>query len=123
FDQVESTLRQSSELTDAFAAYDNLNTTLISKIPVMERLRSKLVLKGLMLLSLDSEGATASDIAAAMLIFDERDPQSAISFVEDLLEKMSAASNGQVWKMERDGRAAKFGFSLSGKEHFNTALT
>jgi len=122
FDQVESTLRESPELTDAFAAYDDLNATLISKIPVMERLRSKLVLKGLMLLSLDSEGATASDIAAAMLIFDEREPQSAISFVENLLEKMSAASSGSVWKMERDGRAAKFGFSLTGKEHFNTAL-
>ena len=122
FDQVESTLRKSPELSDAFAAYDDLNEKLISKIPVMERLRSKLVLKGLMLLSLDSEGATASDIAAAMVIFDERDPQSAISFVENLLEKMSAVSNGRVWKMERDGRAAKYGFSLSGKEHFNTAL-
>src|SRR5262249_35877137 len=72
--------------------------------------------------SLDSEGATANDIAAAMLIFDVREPQSAIDFVENLLEKIAAASDGRVWKMERDGRAAKFGFSLSGKEHFNTAL-
>ncbi|HEY2865694.1 MAG TPA: hypothetical protein VGJ02_01265, partial [Pyrinomonadaceae bacterium] len=55
-------------------------------------------------------------------IFDEREPQSTISLVENLLEKMAAASNGHVWKMERDGRAAKYGFSLSGKEHFNTAL-
>ncbi|HYJ90318.1 MAG TPA: hypothetical protein VEV84_03345, partial [Pyrinomonadaceae bacterium] len=122
FDQVEDNLRKSADLKDAFSAYDSLNETLISKIPVMERLRSKLVLKGLMLLSLDSEGATASDIAAAMLLFDEREPQSAISFVENLLEKISSASDSRVWKMERDGRAAKFGFSLSGKEHFNTAL-
>jgi hypothetical protein len=122
FDRVEKNLRNAPDLTDAFAAYDSINEKLISKVPVMERLRSKLVLKGLMLLSLDSEGATANEIAAAMLIFDVREPQSAIDFVENLLEKISDASDGRVWKMERDGRAAKYGFSLSGKEHFNTAL-
>jgi hypothetical protein len=122
FDSVEKSLRQSTDLQDVFAVYDALNERVVSKSPVMERLRAKLVLKGLLLLSLDSEGATASDISAAMLIFDERDPQSAITFVDDLLEKLVANADGGLWRMEREGRAVKYGFNLSGKEHFNTAL-
>jgi hypothetical protein len=123
FDTVEKSLRKAGDLRDVFAAYDSLNESVINKIPVLERLRAKLVLKGLMLLSLDSEGATASDIAAAMLIFDERDPEAAINFIHGLLEKLVSASDGRLWRMEREGRAAKYGFNLSGKEHFNTALS
>lgn len=123
FDSVEKSLRRSTDLQDVFAAYDALNERVVSKVPVMERLRGKLVLKGLLMLSLDSEGATASDISAAMLIFDERDPQSVITFVDDLLEKFVDNADGRLWRMEREGRAVKYGFNLSGKEHFNTALS
>jgi hypothetical protein len=123
FDRVEKALRQSADLKDVFAAYDAVNEKVVNKTAVMERLRAKLVLKGLLMLSLDSEGATASDVASAMLIFDERDPGSAITFVENLLENLIAASEGGLWKMEREGRASKYGFNLSGKEHFNTALS
>ena len=123
FDSVEKNLRKSSYLQDVFATFDDLNDKVISKAPVMERLRSKLVLKGLLMLSLDSEGATGSDIAAAMLIFDERDPGSATKFVEELLEKLVDASDGRLWRMEREGRAVNYGFNLSSKEHFNTALS
>ena len=123
FDSVEKSLRRSTDLEDVFASYDELNEAVVSKAPVMERLRARLVLKGLLMLSLDSEGATAADIAAAMLIFDERDPKSASSFVENLLEKFVTAAEGRLWRMEREGRAVKYGFNLSGKEHFNTALS
>jgi hypothetical protein len=123
FDSVEKSLRKSNDLQDVFTAYDSLNESVVSKVPVMERLRAKLVLKGLLMLSLDSEGATASDIAAAMLIFDERDPKSAVSFVENLLDKFVSVSDGRLWRMEREGRAVKYGFNLSGKEHFITALS
>lgn len=122
FDHVEDGLRKATDLTDAFASYDSLNTNIVNKIPVMDRLKAKLVLKCLMLLSLDSEGATAGDIACAALIFDEHEPKAAIAFVEKLLEKLAGASEGRLWRMEREGRAVKYGFSLSGKEHFNTAL-
>lgn len=122
FDSVEKSLRKSPDLEDIFVAYDSLNESIVSKVPVLERLRAKLVLKGLMLLSLDSEGATATDIAAAMLIFDERDPRATIAFIEDLLERFIAASDTKLWRMEREGRAVKYGFNLSGKEHFNNAL-
>ena len=122
FDSVEKDLRSAPDLEDIFAAYDSLNQSVVSKVPVIERLRAKLVLKGLMLLSLDSEGATASDIAAAMLMFDERDPDGTIRFIQALLEKLVSASDGKLWRMERDGRAVRYGFNLSGKEHFNSAL-
>src|SRR4051812_27636118 len=75
FDTVEKSLREAGGMDDVFETYDALKEAVIDKAPIMERLRAKLVLKGLLLLSLDSEGATASDIAAAMMIFDDRDPQ------------------------------------------------
>ena len=62
------------ELKEVFAAYDLLNTEVIGKIPVMQRLQAKLILKALLLLSLDGSGTSASEISAAMLIFDEDDP-------------------------------------------------
>ena len=123
FDSVEKSLRRSTDLQDVFNTFDSLNERVVTKSPVMERLRAKLVLKGLLMLSLDSEGATASDIAAAMLIFDERDQQSALAFVENLLERFVSEAEGRLWRMEREGRAVKYGFNLSGKEHFNTALS
>ena len=122
FDTVEKSLRKSPDLADIFAAYDSLNERVVSKVPVLERLKAKLVLKALMLLSLDSEGATAVDVGAAMFIFDERDPKAAVTFIEELLEKFVAGSENRLWRMEREGRAVKYGFNLSGKEHFNTAL-
>jgi hypothetical protein len=122
FDTVEKSLRKSNDLADVFEAYDSLNDSVVNKVPVLERLKAKLVLKGLLLLSLDSEGATASDIAASMLIFDERDTRASVVWIEGLLERLVEASNGRLWRMEREGRAVKYGFNLSGKEHFNTAL-
>ena len=74
FDRVETNLRKTEELKEVFAAYDKLNTDIIGQIPVMQRLQAKLILKALLLLSLDGNGTTASDISAAMLIFDENDP-------------------------------------------------
>jgi len=122
FDSVEKNLRRSVDLADVFSAYDAINEKVVNKAPVMDRLRAKLVLKGLLLLSLDSEGATANDIAAAMLIIDERDPAAAVAFIENLLEKFHSASDGKLWRMERSGRSLKYGFNLSGQEHFNSSL-
>jgi hypothetical protein len=122
FDTVEKSLRKSADLADVFETYDSLNDSVINKVSVLERLKAKLVLKGLLMLSLDSEGATASDIAAAMLIFDERDKHASVTWIAGLLERLVETSEGRLWRMEREGRAVKYGFNLSGKEHFNTAL-
>ncbi|MFL6375692.1 MAG: hypothetical protein ACJ73D_13575 [Pyrinomonadaceae bacterium] len=69
FDSVESKLRHVAELKDAFDTFDHIERDVISKAPVATRLPAKLILKGLFLLSLDGQGASASEIAAAMMIY------------------------------------------------------
>ncbi|HSI88130.1 MAG TPA: DUF6079 family protein, partial [Pyrinomonadaceae bacterium] len=91
FDAAESSLRKMADLQDAFAAYDKLNSEVVAKIPVIQRLQAKLILKALLLLSLDGRGATAEDICAAMLIYDESDPQKAAEVVKGIIEQFSAA--------------------------------
>jgi hypothetical protein len=71
FDSVEQRLRGVTELKDAFAAFERLEREVVAKAPVAIRLHAKLVLKGLFLLSLDGQGATADGIAAGMMIFSE----------------------------------------------------
>ena len=44
----------------------------------MQRLQAKLILKALLLLSLDGHGGTANDICASVLIFEESDPAKAV---------------------------------------------
>jgi hypothetical protein len=122
FDVVEKDLRKSADLTGPFEVYDKLNSTVVSKIPVMQRLKAKLVLKGLMLLSLNGEGSTSADVAAAMLLFDDPGQQTAAEFVDELIEKFKAAAPEGVLEIRPEGRAPKFGFRLSGQEDLEGAL-
>lgn len=122
FDGVENSLRKIADLKDSFAAFDRLNDGVVNQIPVMQRLTAKLVLKGLLLLSLDGGGATSSDIASSMLIIDERDPQAAVQVVDNVIAKLIESAPNEIWKQEQEGRAPKFGFKLSGKEDLNSAL-
>ena len=62
---VEAALRKADDLSEAFAAFDNINKTFIAQISIMQRLQAKLVLKALFLLSLEGEGTTAAEIGAA----------------------------------------------------------
>ena len=59
FDKSERALRKIEELKEGFAAYDKLNAEVVSTVPVMQRLQAKLVLKALLLLSLDGQGTSA----------------------------------------------------------------
>lgn len=122
FDVVEKDLRNAADLDELFSVYDELNAKVVSKIPVMQRLKAKLVLKALMLLSLNGEGVTAGDIAAAMLIYDERDALTAVAFVEDLLAQFAATAGKGIWTLEQEGRSPKYGFRLSGNENLESAL-
>jgi hypothetical protein len=69
FDGVEPKLRQIAELKEAFATFDSIEQEVIAKAPVTARLTAKLILKGLFLLSMDGQGASADDIAAAMMLY------------------------------------------------------
>lgn len=123
FDFVEHTLRKSKDLQDAFATFDKINAEIIASIPVMQRLQAKLILKALLILSLDSDGTTASEISAAMLIYNESDFQNSIKTVEDVLESFANAFPEQIHRIAEVGRETRFGLKVSGKDNLNVALT
>ena len=123
FDNAENGLRKIEDLAEAFAAYDSLNSTVVGKIPVMQRLQAKLVLKALLLLSLDGQGATAGDICASVLIFEESDPQKAVKTVEDLLKRFAEALPEEFRVVSEEGVETRYSFKVSSKENLNNALT
>lgn len=122
FDSVENSLRKSEDLKDAFETYDLINEQIIANIPIMQRLQAKLILKALLVLSLNGEGTTASEISSAMLIFNENDPNGSIKNVEDLVETFCSAFPEKINRIEEEGREARYGLKISGKDNLNNAL-
>ena len=122
FDNAEPGLRKIEDLREAFAAYDLLNSGVVSKIPVMQRLQAKLVLKALLLLSLDGQGATANEICASMLIFDEADPEKAVGTVDGLIAKFAEVMPEDVRSFSGEGLETRYGFKVSSKDNLNQAV-
>lgn len=122
FDCAEQDLRRVEELREAFASYDKLNSEVVGQIPVMQRLQAKLILKGLLLLSLDGNGTTAGEISAAMLIFDESNPQGGLRAVEDLLESFVARLPDQIQRKAEEGREVRYSLKVSVTDDLNNAL-
>ena len=122
YDNAESGLRKIEDLHEAFAAYDILNSTVVNKIPVMQRLQAKLILKALLLLSLDGQGATASEICASELIFDESDPERSIATVVELLQTFAEALPDDIRVSADEGVEPRYSFKVSSKESLNNAL-
>lgn len=122
FDSVETSLRKIDVLEEAFQIYDRLNTEIVGQIPVMQRLQAKLILKALLLLSLDGNGTTAAEISAAMLIYDENDPQKAIKNVEDLLGTFYNALPEGIVKTIEAGREIRYSLKAENKDNLNNIL-
>ncbi|HMQ03452.1 MAG TPA: hypothetical protein PKD26_06015 [Pyrinomonadaceae bacterium] len=122
FDSAESGLRKIDDLSEAFAAYDSINSSVVNKIPVMQRLQAKLILKALLLLSLDGQGATASEICASELVFDEADPQKAAITVEALLRRFADELQNDIRVVADDATGARYSFKVSSKENLNNEL-
>ncbi|HEY0050008.1 MAG TPA: DUF6079 family protein, partial [Pyrinomonadaceae bacterium] len=122
FDRTEIALRKAKDLREAFITYDQLSSEVISHVPVMQRLQAKLVLKALMLLSLDGDGTTASEISAAMLIYDENAPQNSIKQVEDLLETFVSIFPEAVNLKQEADREIRYSLKVSSKDSLNVAL-
>lgn len=122
FDSAEKGLRKIDDLKEAFDAYDRLNSDVVAKIPVMQRLQAKLILKALLLLSLDGQGTTAAEITAGMLIFDEKDTQKAAKTVEELIRTFAAALPEDVRVNADEGREIKYSLKVSSKDKLNNAL-
>jgi hypothetical protein len=115
-------LRKVEELKESFLVYDQINAQVVAQIPIMHRLQAKLVLKALMILSFDGAGATAGEINAAMLIFDESDPNNARGIVEDLLEKIVSVFPDGIQKTVVGDRENRYKFKVESKENLNNAL-
>ena len=122
FDSVEKSLRTIPDLEEAFVAYDHLNAEVVGKIPILRRLQAKLVLKALLILSLDGQGTTAGEISAAMLIFDEEDPEKAIGIVDELVRRFADELPEEIQILAEEGRETRYGFRVSSKDSLNKAL-
>lgn len=123
FDSTENALRKVEELKETFQIYDQVNSQVVGQIPVMQRLQAKLILKALMLLSLNGEGTTAGDIAAAILIYDETDPAKSIEEVENLLDTFAASIPEGITRKTEDGRENHYFLRVGSKDNLNNALT
>lgn len=112
FDRTERGLRLAANLKDALNAYDHLARHGVSQVPIMQRLQAKLILKGLFVLSLDGRGATARELGAAMLLYDEQQPAAAIERIENVLNIFAqTAPSGSLQKNEDEGEA-RYHFSI-----------
>ncbi len=123
FDKTELSLRKSDDLQDAFAAFDKINAEIIGQIPIMQRLQARMILKALMLLSLDGDGTTASEISAAMLIYDENDPKKGLQLVEELLQAFAAGCPENVNAKIEEGRETRYSLKVSTKDSLLDTLS
>lgn len=117
FDKAENELRKVEELKEAFDAYDRLNSDVVAKIPVMQRLQAKLILKALLILSLEGQGTTAGEVSSGTLIFDESDPKKANKTVEEIVRMFAAAmpDDVRVYAAE-EGREVRYGLKIGSNE-------
>ncbi|MEO6655906.1 MAG: DUF6079 family protein [Pyrinomonadaceae bacterium] len=123
FDSVENKLRSVPDLKDGFAAFDKIEQDVISKTPVQFRLPAKLILKGLLMLSLNGHGSSASEIAASMMIFDDSTTGVARLDVAALLESFAQQLPTSIEKIDRENGDAKYCFRMSAKDSDNDVLT
>lgn len=121
FDRAEYDMRKAEELKDAFTTYDRLATVTVTQFPIMQRLQAKLILKGLFVLSLDGRGASASDLGAAMLIYDEAQPAASIDRIEGMLARFNEAAPDSLRRSE-DGSEVRYCFSIGASAAFEDAL-
>lgn len=120
FDRVEHDLRKSEELQEVFEKYDSL-LGVVAKIPVMQRLQAKIVLKGLFLLSLSGRKVSAAEMSASLLIYDENQPAAAVEKISSMLETFAAEEDGQIQREEENGEI-RYAFGLKESVNFEASL-
>jgi hypothetical protein len=121
FGNVESKLRKVPELKTAFDHFDTIEREVINKAPVQSRLSAKLSLKGLLLLSLDGQGASSSAIAASMMISEDIDARGAS--VADILNSFVEAFPNVVTRIPGEGPDARYRLNLGISEGLDIAIS
>ncbi len=122
FGNVESKLRNIPQLKSAFNDFDALEREVVQKTDVQFRLQAKLILKGLFLLSLDGQGATAANISASMMVFDEQDPQAGLEKVEELLDKFAMGFPDAVSRSQEKGSRARYCLKIGISDDLEQAI-
>ena len=126
FDKTEQDLRRAEDLKASFVAYDYLATHAVNSLPVMQRLHAKLILKGLFIISLDGRGATARELGAAMLLYDQAQPEAVIKQIETTLALFArTAPQGALQASAEDAAAAteiRYRFNVGRGAAFESAL-
>lgn len=115
FDGVEAKLRAVPDLSDAFVAFDQLERDVLSKTPVLFRHPAKLILKGLLILSLNGQGASSDEIAASMMIASGGSSSVPSLDVEALLASCVDALPNAVDRYPRENAPAKYCFRIGSK--------
>lgn len=115
FDSVESKLRSVPDLAEAFSAFERLEREVITKFPVQFRHPAKLILKGLLILSLNGDGVSSRELAASMMIADGNTPDGTGFNIADLLDAFAGALPGAINKVCREGILPKYSFQLTNK--------
>ncbi|MEO7659249.1 MAG: hypothetical protein ABIV48_06510, partial [Pyrinomonadaceae bacterium] len=122
FDSVESKLRLVDELAEAFAIFDRVEREVVAKTPVQLRLPAKLILKGLLILSLNGQGASASEIAASMMVFSEGGMGLQGTDITALLDSFVDTFPGSIDRTGRGNQDAKYCLRLSAQLDGEAAL-
>lgn len=124
FDKTEQDLRRAEDLKASFVAYDYLATHAVNSLPVMQRLHAKLILKGLFIISLDGRGATGRELGAAMLLYDQAQPEAVIRQIETTLALFArTAPQGALQSSAEDDAAEiRYRFNVGRGAAFESAL-
>lgn len=122
FDTAEGDLRKAADLKSAFAAFDELATNGAARLPVMQRLEAKLVLKALFILSLDGRGASGRELCAALLLSDEGDPNAVVQRIEGMLALLAQSAPPGALHKSQDSTEARFRLPVSASAQFDSAL-
>lgn len=123
FDSVETRLRAVPALADAFSIFEELDREVVAKLSVTVRHPARLILKGLLVLSLGGEPVSAQEIAASMMIFTGPGGDSAGLDVLALLDSFVEARPRTVTRNSREGLQPRYLLKVSDKADVDNLLS
>ncbi|MFN7926547.1 MAG: hypothetical protein U0Y68_01135 [Blastocatellia bacterium] len=86
FDRYEYEFRKNDDLAPALKLYDKIVSDAVAKLPVIEKLWGKLVLKTLFVFALNGQASNCYQIAQAQMLLEDGNPSSGYERVARILE-------------------------------------
>ncbi|MBX7219603.1 MAG: hypothetical protein K1Y36_06635 [Blastocatellia bacterium] len=111
FDRFEFDLRKDPRLQRGLEVYDFLATIIIPGLGFGERLKAKLVLKGIFLYSIVNHPASASDLTDTLMLYEERNPEEGYRQVVSILQQLESQAEGQLVG-EGDGVERRYSITI-----------